>query len=265
METRIAEAVMHPKTRGAVWNILAGFGLGQDVDDVVADTAESALKASGSFDPGLGHVQGWVLTIAKRRAYDHAKRAGAKGRLQGRLEGESDGPDPALNLVEDDFAQEVVERLAASAESRQILALTEKLVANPDSFRRVAALWMVYQGSVPKASAALGISQEALRDSRREVVRCAHVVRKAVAARSAGDPVTVGTLLGCLPVEGNEDGSWARALSVAVVRAGGFGKVTAASMAEVTGYSLNTCRQYVVEAHWLLQVARTVLEGVETA
>ncbi|QHK22099.1 hypothetical protein GU243_23270 [Pseudarthrobacter psychrotolerans] len=42
-------------------NILAGFGLGQDVDDVVADTAESALKASGSFDPELGHVQGWVL------------------------------------------------------------------------------------------------------------------------------------------------------------------------------------------------------------
>uniref|UniRef100_UPI001C5B47F4 hypothetical protein n=1 Tax=Arthrobacter sp. 31Y TaxID=1115632 RepID=UPI001C5B47F4 len=65
-----------------------------------------------------------------------------------------------------------------------------------------------------------------------------------------GTPVTVGALLGCLPSEVGEDGVWARALSVATVRAGGFGKVTPSDLVAVTGYSLNTCRQYMGEALW---------------
>lgn len=256
----VAEAVMSSRTRGAVWSILVGAGLGQDTEDVVADAAEAALRSASLYDPALGPVEAWVLTIAKRRAFDHVKRAGSRARLRGRLEGEADGPDTSLNVKVRDFSDEVSDRLDGSAQARQVLGLTASLIANPVSFRRAAALWMSYQGDTARAAAALGITPAALRDSCREVRRCAHVVRKALEAVTAGTPVTVGALLECLPAGDGEDGVWARALSKATVRAGGFGKVTAADLAAVTGYSLNTCRQYRVEALWLLQVARTVME-----
>lgn len=251
---------MSSRTRGAVWSILASAGLGQDTEDVISDAAEAAVKSADLFDPDLGPVEAWVLTIAKRRAYDHVKRTVAGGRLQGRLEAAADGPDASLNVKVADFSDEVVDRLDGAAQARAVLGLTASLVANPMSFRRVAALWMSYQGDTTKAAAALGITPSALRDSCREVRRCAHVVRKAQEARTSGVPVTVGALLDCLPAGEGEDGVWARALSVATVRAGGFGKVTAPDLVAVTGYSLNTCRQYMVEALWLLQVARTVME-----
>lgn len=259
-EQLIAEAVMSARTRGAVWSILVRAGLGQDTEDVVADAGEAAVKSAALYDSSLGPVEAWVLTIAKRRAYDHLKRSIAGGRLQGRLEAAADGPDSALNFRLGDFSDEVVDRLDGVVQAREVLSLTASLMANPLSFRRVAALWMTYQGDTARAASALGIAPAALRDSCREVRRCAHVVRKAIAAKNAGTTVTVGTLLACLPSGEGEDGLWARALSVATVRAGGFGKVTAADLVAVTGYSLNTCRQYMVEALWLLQVARTVME-----
>ncbi|GAB2714085.1 sigma factor [Arthrobacter bambusae] len=259
----IAAAVMSPRTRGAVWSILASAGLGQDTDDVVADAAEAAVKSAAGFDPGLGPVEAWVMVIAKRRAYDHVKRAGSRSRLHGRLEAEASGPDAALSATVGDFSDELVDRVDGEEHARKVLGLTAALVANPVSYRRVAALWMSYQGDTGKAAAALGITPAALRDSCREVRRCAHVVRRGLEARKSGIPVTVGALLGCLP-SGGEDGVWATALSRATVRAGGFGRVQAADLAAVTGYSLNTCRQYMVEALWLLQVARTVMEQPPT-
>jgi DNA-directed RNA polymerase specialized sigma24 family protein len=261
MEYLIAEAVMSSRTRGAVRNILASVGLSQDTDDVVSDAAEAAVKSAGSFDPDFGPVEAWVLTIAKRRAYDHVKRAGSRSRLRGRIEGEAEGSDGAFSVVAADFSDELVDRLMGARQAREVLGLTAKLVSNHLSFRRVAALWMKFNGDVARAAAAMGITVDAMRDSRREVTRCAQVVKKALAARSAGAPVTVGSLLNCLPTEGSEDGAWATALSMAVVRAGGFGKVTATDLVEVTGYSLNTCRQYMAEALHLLQVARAVLES----
>ena len=257
---RIAEAVMSPRTRGAVWSILASAGLGQDTEDVIADAAEAAVKSAPLYDPALGPVEAWVLTIAKRRAYDHIKRTVAAGRLQGRVEVAAEGPDAWLNVRLQDFSDETVDRLDGAAQAREVLGLTASLIGNPVSFRRVAALWMSYQGDTNRASAGLGISPAALRDSGREVRRCAHVVRKALEARQGGARVSVGTLLECLPGGDGEDGVWARALSVATVRAGGFGKVTPADLMAVTGYSMNTCRQYMTEALWLLQVARTVME-----
>lgn len=259
-DRRIAEAVLSSRTRGAVWSILGPYGLGQDTEDVIADAAEAAVKSASLYDPALGPVEAWVLTIAKRRAYDHVKRVVAGGRLQGRLEAAADGPDISLNVSLGDFSDDVVDRLDGAAQAREVLGLTASLIANPVSFRRVAALWMSYQGDTNRASAALGIAPAALRDSCREVRRCAHVVRKALDAVRAGVPVTVGSLVECLPAGAGEDGVWARALSVATVRAGGFGKVTATDLVAVTGYSLNTCRQYMTEALWLLQVARTVME-----
>lgn len=252
---------MSSRTRGAIWNILAMAGLAQDTEDVVADAAEAAVKSAASFDPALGPVEAWVLTIAKRRAYDHRKRASAGARLQDRVEAAADLPDTPLSVRTADFSDDTVDRLDGAAQSREVLQLTAAMVANPITFRRVAALWMTYQGETGKAAAALGITTAALRDSCREVRRCAHVVRKALAARNSGVPLTVGTLLDCLPAGSEEDGVWARALSVATVRAGGFGKVKATDLMAVTGYSLNTCRQYMVEALWLLQVARTVMES----
>lgn len=256
----IAEAVMSDRTRGAVWRILSSAGRGQDVDDVISDAAEAAVKSAALYDPALGPVEAWVVTIAKRRAFDHLKRAGAAGRLHVRLEAAAEGPDAAFGVRVADFSDEVLDRFDGAASAREVLRLTGNLVANPVSYRRVASLWMSYHGDTGKAAAAMGISASALRDSCREVRRCAHVVRKALAAQRGGAPVTVGTLLDCLPAVDGEDGVWARALSVATVRAGGFGKVTATDLVAVTGYSLNTCRQYMVEALWLLQVARTVME-----
>lgn len=261
IEDLIARAVMSSRTRGAVRSILITVGLAQDTDDVVADAAEDAVKSAGSFDPNRGPVESWVLTIAKRRAFDHMKRAGARARLRGRLEGAADGPDTALSVVAEDFSGDLVDRLVGSVGAREVLALTAQLVSNQLSFRRVAALWMKYNGDVPRAAAAMGITVDAVRDSRREVTRCAHVVKKALAARAAGVPLTVGSLLDCLPSEDGEDGTWATALSVATIRAGGFEKVSATDLVEVTGYSLNTCRQYMAEALHLLQVAMAVLEA----
>ncbi|GAB3249140.1 sigma factor [Arthrobacter pigmenti] len=261
VERRISEAVMDPRTAAVVRRVLGGVGLGQDTDDVISETAISAIKAATSFDPSLGSVQAWVSTIARRRALDHLRAAGSRGRLQGRLEDAAHGPDAALSITDEDFSGELIDQLAAAGHARAVLSLTASMVANPESFPRVAKLWMTYQGDVARASAALGISEDAMRDSRREVTRCAHVVDKALTARDSNTTATVRVLFDCLPTQGAEDGSWATVLAKAVVRAGGFHHTTAADMAAVSGYALNTCRQYLAESKWLLQVARTVISG----
>ena len=261
LERRICEAVMAPRTVAVVRRILGGVGLIQDTDDVISETAISAIRASASFDPCLGSIHTWVGTIARRRALDHLRGVGSRGRLQGRLEDAAHGPDTALAITDGDFSGELIDQLAAAGHARTVLSLTASMVSNQESFPRVAKLWMTYQGDVAEAAAALGISEDAMRDSRREVTRCAHVVDKALAARDEGAKATVRVLFDCFPAQGAEDGSWATALAKAVVRAGGFHRTTAADMAAVSGYALNTCRQYLAEAKWLLQVARTVISG----
>lgn len=218
----IVEAVMDGRVAAIVRRILGGVGLAQDTDDVISETAISALKAAKTFNPALGSVQGWVSTIARRRAYDHLRAAGSRGRLQGKLETAAHGRDADLSINDEDFTEDLVDQLVSDEYSRKVLTLTAALVSNPDSFQRVAKLWLTYQGDVGRAAAALGISEDALRDSRREVTRCAHVVKKALAVREAGQTPTVRTLFDCLPVKGSEDGAWATVLAKAVVRAGGF-------------------------------------------
>lgn len=260
-EQLICDAVMEPRVAALVRRILGGVGLSQDTDDVISETAMSAIRAAKSFDPELGTVNAWVGTIARRRALDHLRAAGSRGRLQGRLEVEADGPDAALSILDDDFSEALIDGLTAAKHARTVLSMTAELVSNPEAFPRVAKLWMTYQGDVARAATAMGISEDALRDSRREVTRCAHVVEKALAARERGAPLTVRVLFGCLPAEGSENGSWATVLTKAVVRAGGFDQTSAADMAAVSGYAVNTCRQYLAEAKWLLQVAQTVISG----
>src|SRR5690348_4699899 len=115
MENDIATAVLDGRTRSAVAAILGSVGMVQDVDDVISDAAEAAVKSADTFDPDKGHVLAWVITIAKRRAFDHLKGAGSRGRLQGQLEVVATRPDTALAITEKDFSQDIVDRFAGAA------------------------------------------------------------------------------------------------------------------------------------------------------
>lgn len=245
--------------RGVIRNILSQWGRGDDVDDLVQITWESVFASHQNYDPALGSVEAWVTTIAKRRSLDHVTKLNRRSKLQERLVSAADGPEVSLSAVEYDFAESLIEGIDAAGEAREILAFTARLMPNPVTYRRAIALFVVYGEDIRRAATGLGLSEDIMRDSRRQVSRCAQVIRKALAARRDGKAATLRTLMDCLPVDGEEAGAWATALSKAVVRAGGFHQVRPEDLVGVTGFSFHTCRQYLTEAHLLLQIAMTVL------
>lgn len=258
-QDHLASAVM--KARGLIHDRLREAGRLDDVEDLLQVTYESAAGSFPNYAAELGSLQSWVNTIASRRCTDHLRQLTRQRALQERLEDHStDRHKSAFSIVEDDFVTELFASLDARSELMKILKLASRMLANPTTYYRAVALIATYSDDVAVASRHMGVSPEALRDSRRELIRCSQVIRKATEALERGEPATVRTMLACLPSE-SEDGRWVSAVASAVVSRGGFAAIQPGDLQRVTGYSFHTCRQYLQETKWLLRVTHTILSG----
>lgn len=254
----LAEAVA--RVRPVIVSQLGDMGSTADVDDVAQATWESAWSARHRFDPAQGSLHAWVVTIARRRAIDRVRAFQRDTMLQEQAEQlAEERVQSAVTLTAADHSEATVNAIEAQQRVGRVLGVVEQVMQNREATSRALALVLVFGDDVALAARGLGVSAEVLRQSRRELIRCCQVVTRAQEAADAGDPVTMRTLIGCLPADG-ESGDWVRQMALACAQAGGrFEAVTVAHVMEVTGFSRNTARQYLAETRHLLQVAVTVL------
>lgn len=255
-----SELVLSGWGRAVAARVLAGSMMAGDIDDVLQETAMSIVRTIDGYDPAKGALKSWVAKVIERRAKDMLSAGQRRNRLQDRMEVEASGVVSAHSITEPDFADEVADRVDGHAFASDVLELTASMIANPESFHRTKVLMVRFDGHVASAAAAMGLTEDQLRDSKREFGRCGHVVAKALQARAAEKPVTMRTLLDCLPTESDVSGKWTAPVFRAVAMAGGFQQVTAAHVMEVTGYSYNSARQYISEVFHLVLVAKTIME-----
>lgn len=241
-------------------NVLAKAGMADDTHDVMQEVWISLEKSVGKFDPNLGELGGWVGRIAHHRAADHINASVRAGRLQGRVEMNVEND---FSVVVPDSAEDFADRENTHQVLRSVLDITQEAMDNKVAFERTMTLMVQFDEEVKRAASAMGVSEEALRASRRETMRTACVVGKALKLREQGAKATLRILLECLAGPAGNDtgaGSWMRHMAHAAARSGGFGQVTPVVLMEVTGWEYNTCRQYLNQTRDLLVIARTVLE-----
>ena len=223
------------RVRPVIVSQLGDMGSMADVDDVAQATWESAWSARHRFDPEQGTLHAWVVTIARRRAIDRVRALQRDTVLQGQAEQLAEGRvQSAVTLTAPDHAERTVNAIEAQQRVGRVLGVVEQVMQNREATSRALALVLVFGDDVALAARGLGVSAEVLRQSRREMIRCCQVVTRAQEAAAAGDPMTMRTLIGCLPADG-ESGDWARQMALACAR------------------------QYLAETRHLLQVAMTVL------
>lgn len=241
---------------------LGNFASDDNVAEVAQTTWESAWRSRKNYDPEKGTLHSWVVSIARKRAIDLFNRRLKdldNQKTNEMLAGAGDRSDPLFAVEAEDHADHVIGALDATHEVTTILQVVEDVIQNPVSTARGLSLILVFDDDLDLASKSLGVSHDALRRARRELILCCQVV--ANAQRVAADneqPVTLRTLIECLP-EMTEAGDWTRELAIAVAMAGGFENVTISHVMDVTGYSYNTARQYLVQSTHLIQVAATVI------
>lgn len=246
-----------------VRNVLAKAGLVEDTDDVMQELWESLAKSIRNFDPELGQLGAWVGRIAHHRAADHIDKSVRASRLQGRVEMHV---ETDFSVVVPDSAEDFANREDAHQILRSVLDITQEAMDNQTAFERTMTLILTFDEDVKRAASAMGVSEEALRASRRETMRIASVVGKALELHKQGADTTLRVLIACLPDgpaasdKASASGSWVRHMTHAAARCGGFGNVTPKVLVEVTGWEYNTCRQYLNQTRDLLVIARTVLE-----
>lgn len=254
----IAAAVAN--VRPVIVSQLGDLGTPTDVEDVSQATWESAWRARHRFDPEQGTLHAWVVTIARRRAIDLIRTSQRDALVRSRAEHLAEGRvKSAVTLTAPDHSESTVDALEAQQRVRRVLGVVEQVMQNREAISRALALVLVFADDVASASRGLGVSAEALRQSRRELIRCCQVVTRAQESAGQQGPVTMRTLIDCLPPTG-ESGDWSRQMALACAQAGGrFEAVTVGHVMDVTEFSRNTARQYLAETRHLLQVAMTVL------
>ncbi|MCV7726493.1 RNA polymerase subunit sigma-70 [Micrococcus luteus] len=256
----LAEVVA--SVRGAVVAVLGPCGGVDAVEDVLQSTWESAWHSRERFDPARGSLRTWVGTIARNRAVDQLRvlkrvRAGQVAVEAGALAREKS----AVSAVLADPSEAVVDALAAHEQVASVMRVVEQVMESSEMAARALAVVLVYDDDVAAASAAMGVSPTALRQARRELVRCARVVRAAQEVGRSGVQVTMRVLIGCLPSDGDA-GEWARQVALACAQAGGrMEAVTVEDVMQATGFSHSTSRQYLAETRHLLRVATTVIRN----
>ena len=251
--------------RGVVAARLKGAGRLSDVDDVMQDVWLSISRSRANYDPGHGPLGGWVNRIAQRRAIDHLKRGMRVLDVQNAAIAEH-----GREATVPDVAEAIVRQIDSHEELVSTLDLAFEAMDNPVAFERTMSLIIHFDEQVDVAATALGVSPSALRASRRETLRMACVVARALAARREGKTATMRVLLSCLPERHEMDApaptdqgaghTWIHDMTITASMAGGFDRVTPDSLMAVTGLSANTCRQYLAQTRDLLVVARTVIE-----
>lgn len=256
----LAEAVA--SVRGTVVAVLGPSGNGDVVEDVLQSTWESAWHSRERFDPDRGSLRTWVGTIARNRAVDHLRAVGRSRAGQEALEASAVAREKtAVSTVMEDPAEAVVEALAAHREVAKVMRVVESVMESSEMTARALAVVLAFGDDVVAASEAMGVSVTALRQARRELVRCARVVRAAQEVARSGQAVTMRVLISCLPDDGDA-GDWARQVALACAQAGGrMEAVTVEDVMQATGFSHSTSRQYLAETRHLLRVAATVIRN----
>jgi len=230
-------------------------------EDVAQNTWESAWHNRHRFDPSHGKFQSWVVTIARRRAIDYVRARIREAGLQRKAEQEASAVGraaPGLSVTSGDIADDIADSLAAREQITKILNVVQKLIYNPGAISRGLSLIMVFNNDIELASKSLGLSEDVLRRSKRELVLCSQVVVKAQKRAAGGVTPTLRVLIDCLP-EITEAGDWTRQLALACAQAGGLEEVTVENVMDVTNYSYNTARQYLIQSKHLLRIAATVM------
>ncbi|MFI8725376.1 RNA polymerase sigma factor [Micrococcus luteus] len=256
----LAEAVA--SVRGTVVAVLGPSGNGDVVEDVLQSTWESAWHSRERFDPDRGSLRTWVGTIARNRAVDHLRAVGRSRAGQEALEASAVAREKtAVSTVMEDPAEAVVEALAAHREVAEVMRVVESVMESSEMTARALAVVLAFGDDVVAASEAMGVSVTALRQARRELVRCARVVRAAQEVARSGQAVTMRVLISCLPDDGDA-GDWARQVALACAQAGGrMEAVSVEDVMQATGFSHSTSRQYLAETRHLLRVATTVIRN----
>lgn len=250
------------ETRGVVLGVLGPSGNADAVEDVLQAAWESAWASRDRFDPARGSLRTWVGTIARNRAVDHLR--GVKRAYEGQEAVEAGAmarEQSAVTAVMPDPSEALVETLAARQQVAEVMQVVEAVMDSTEMTSRALAVVLVFDDDVTAASEAMGVSTTALRQARRELVRCARVVRAAQELGRSGGHVTMRALIGCLPDDGDA-GNWARQVALACAQAGGrLEDVTVEHVMRSTGFSHSTSRQYLAEVRHLLRVAVTVVQS----
>ena len=247
---------IHP----VIWSTLGARANPETVADVAQATWESAWRVRDRFDQDKGTLHAWVVTIARRRAVDHLRSVERDRVLQNQAEQiATSRMASSASLVVEDHAGVTVDALEARQTLARVLSVVEEVISSREATARAMALVLVFGDDLQVASRALGVSKDALRESRRELMRCCQIVMKAQQAADQGRPATMRTLIECLPEEG-ETGNWIRQTAMVCAQAGGrMDEVTVGDVMKATGFSQSTARQYLAQVKHLLRVAATVL------
>lgn len=253
-------AGMVQQVRPVVWSVLGSMASVEVVDDVLQQTWESAWRVRGRFDPAKGTLHAWVVTIARRRAIDHVRSLQRDRSIQDRAEDiATSRVASSASLTVEDHAEATIDALHARQRVSKVLSVVEDVIASREASARALALVLVFGDDLALASRALGVAPDALRESRRELLRCCQVVVRAQALSESTAPVTMRALIGCLPDEG-ENGQWIRQTAMACAHAGGrLEDVSVGHVMQATGFSHSTARQYLAQTRHLLHVAATVI------
>lgn len=167
-----------------------------------------------------------------------------------------------MSLVDWDFTEAIDHQDEVHSIVDSLISKVESFVQNQTTCARALELITTFDDEVEEAARAMTISENTLRACRREFVRCAVVVSRAIEARGRGERPTIRALHGCMPDEG-DSGEWVSLFVGDVLRCGGFGQVDMEKLMQVTGKSYNTVRQYLAESHWLMRVAMTVMSTTD--
>ena len=83
-----------------------------DAEEIIQETFLEVWKRAREYDPQRGGIEGWVLTIARSRAIDRLRTAGAGARLKTAQQAES---PPDLVVAPPDAAEQQQERERVAA------------------------------------------------------------------------------------------------------------------------------------------------------
>ncbi|KAA9394156.1 hypothetical protein FCK90_08545 [Kocuria coralli] len=255
------EAVL--ATMGAVTpvirSVMVSSGMAGDVDDVVQEAILSAVLSADRWDPAKGPLVSWVTSIGKRRAIDHIRRQRRGGASSVVIAGQggADEDTPVIDVAQASFEDRVLDQDEAWTTVRAVMGQVQLVLRNDSTVSRALVVLVECDGEVSRAARLLGLAEPVVREARRETIRMAIVVHRALQLHQNGAPITVQSLLSCLP---DEVGAWTRIVAVEAVRAGGFTRVSPEDVAARTGWSTSTARQRLADTLWLLSVARTIGE-----
>jgi DNA-directed RNA polymerase specialized sigma24 family protein len=233
-------------------------GPAQDIDDLLQDTWLSLQKVK--FDPARGDWATLCRVVARRRTHDYYRKTASNGsQCNG---GKADSLE-ALTAAQGDSAvggsvEDDTGHVDAADELRQVLGVLHLVqdalgldTGRVDSFLR---LHLIYDGDTTAASADLGVSVNALRAASRDVVAFAQVIRSALDAPKASSIMaTVASVPSAI-------GRHASVYLGTALEAGGVTAVDARVLAEATGVSFNTTRQYWARVRDLARAAAWTFE-----